>query len=68
MRGMVCRDGSKARSSDNRAELAGLKEKTDLYSPQFQNIAPVNRVRQFIVEVSTHLLVLTYYFGSQLMA
>jgi len=68
MRGMVLRDGSKARRSDNRAELAGLKEKIDLYTHQFQYISPVNRVRQFIGEVSTHLLVLIYYFGSQLMA
>lgn len=44
------------------------EEKTDLYTQQFQNITPVNRVPQFIVEVSTHLLVLIYYFSSQLMA
>jgi hypothetical protein len=89
LRGIVFRDGSKARRSDNRAELAGLKGKIDLYAQQFQNISPVTRVRQFIVDrvapdrnytqhgvpndrytvgVSTHLLVLIYYFGSQLMA
>lgn len=89
LRGLVFRDGSKARRSDNRAELAGLKGKIDLYALQFQNTPPVARVRQFIVdriapdrnytqhgvpndkytvEVSTHLLVLIYYFGSQVMA
>jgi len=89
LRGIVYRDGSKACRSDNRVELAGLKGKIDLYAQQFQNISPVTRVRQFIVdrvapdrnytqhgvpndrytvEVSTHLLVLIYYFGSQLMA
>ena len=89
LRGIVFRDGSKARRIDNRAELAGLKGKIDLYAQQFQNIPPVTRVRQFIidriapdrnytqhgapndnysVEISTHLLILIYYFGSQLMA
>lgn len=89
LRGLVFRDGSKARRSDNRSELTGLKGKIDLYALQFQNVPPVNRVREFIVErivpdrnymqhgvpndkytadVSTHLLVLLYYFGSQLMA
>lgn len=89
LRGLVFRDGSKARRSDNQVELAGLKGKIDLYAQQFQNTTPVARVRQFIVdrvapdrnytqhgvpndkytvEVSTHLLILIYYFGSQLMA
>lgn len=88
LRGIVFRDGSKARRSDNRAELAGLKGKIDLYAQQFHDIPPVARVRQFIVdriapdrnytqhgvpndkytvEASTHLLILIYYFGSQLM-